>query len=440
MIGAIGAGIGLAGSTYGKLWGRKRPKPPKELMEIANRLYDLGKNLPQSPEALSVIANQLQRGAALYDLPPAELRRIASGFDGRYVDSANAAFGRQRGFADDASSWLAQSGSSFADSAAAAGDAAYADAAASRDLYADEFRGAEVQAARDAMHAGTPWEQARRSRIAADRQKSALADAQAQSLNSARLRGVAPTAGAVLDPTRTAAGADMIARAAYDAGENERRLGFQMRAGLLPYADSLSRRGIVMDQMGSGFHNSALAMREGGVAAGNRLQNQVTAGHHGAAQLGGAGQALHSTAWDAGNRRNILRENALGRGFDAHLGAHNSDLNTAQTRAGLYGNAFDAFRGGHSEKTNYWKGRTGDVASGIGAVGAAIAGGLGGGFGGNVGIGGGGFGSFLSSLPIGGAGGGGRVGNALLNAPMARPNMTGYTPPPSGGLLKGFFN
>ena len=400
------AALGAAGGSYGSLWGPKRPKVPKELGEIAAQVMNIGKNLRSRPDALRQIAETLTSGADLWSLPPEQLQQIANSFDAAgAVRDANAGFDRQQGYANEAAPWLnevGRRGGAFADNAAA--NSAMAGEQA-QDLYQDSYAPIESQAARDAMAAGTQYEQERLAGVAAGRARGALAQSHAQALDAARLRGVAPTAAAMVDPTQTAVGADLIARQAFDAGENERRLGFSMRSALLPYAGALSRRGALHADDSARLSQQAQQLRSGGVSAGSALQNGITAGRHNAAILGGAGQALHQTAWDADNQHRLNQENSLRLGFNAHQADHNSYLDTEGRRAGFLNQAFGHYRGNHQDRTNRWAGRTADVQRGIGAVSDALFSTGGALSGGGGGAGGGGAGGGWGAHNYGGSGG-----------------------------------
>ena len=366
---AIGSTVGnVATSAFGSLFGRKRPKVPPQLGQIAREVHAMAQNLPDAPEELLKIAEKLNMGASMYDLPPEEIAQIASLFDGSRVSASAGQFDALGQLTDKVNPELARLGEQFAGAAEHQGNQALDAAALANADYLQNYRPVEAMSTHDAMNAGTPGAVALRRDVAGGTARSAVADAQAQALDAARRRGAAPTLNAAVSPTATAAAADVIASQAYNAGEAERRLGFNLRQNLLPHAEAMSNRSVQRGAQGINFGHQASNLRENGVASGARLANMVQAGQHGAVDLAGGVQQLHGTEFDANNIATRNRLEAMRNAQSAYLTDHNAKLDTTARRAQLSNQAFGHFRGKHNADTNYWSGRRSDIQGGIGAV------------------------------------------------------------------------
>lgn len=355
-------------SGLGSLWGSKRPKVPKELGQISQELLQLARGLPNAPAALSRLATALEQGANLWEQPPEALEELARVAQDSSADIARSADNIGR-YADDAGQDLIARGERYGRMGHRAAVTAYDDSGRARELHADWYRPVEEGAAADALSAGSEYEQDERARHAGDLSEEALAVAQAQAHDAASLRGAgSPTAAAMTNPAATASGADMIAKARYNAGEDERRLGFNMRQALLPYAGDVSDRGIRYGNQANTLANSAQLLRAGGVDTAQKLY-QGQAGLYGSAQeLADGSQRLNLRPWEAGNQYLKNKQQSQIYGINAHSTAHDADLRTATTRSGLLKDSYDAFSKTHAKKSSYWQGRTNDLKKGIGGV------------------------------------------------------------------------
>lgn len=370
-IGAKVAGDGVAGGL-GSLWGKKRPKVPPQLAEISAAVLKLAKDLPNAPAALGQIAQQLRQGVDLWDLPPAQLEEFARVAQGG-AQTVAAGTDRLRGATNQSADKLAQMGLAYGNIADGAAANAYADAGAARELYDDRYRSVEERAADDALLAGSDYERAQRAGHAGDTAERALAIAQAQGIDASRLRGAGvSSADAIIDPSATASGADLIARNAYNAGEEERRLGFAMRQGLTPHAASVAARGITYDAQGNQLAGTAQNLRSQGINAAHGVRQNEAASYGAAQQLASAGQNLALVPWQAGNIYRTNQQNSRGLAFDAFNSAHDADLRTANTRTGIYNTAFGMYDTKFDRDTARWAGRTNDLRQGIQSIGKSL--------------------------------------------------------------------
>ena len=362
-IAAVGSSV--AGGL-GSIFGRKRPKPPKELGEIARAVKALADGLPESPEQLDRIASIIQSASQQLGLPPTQLLQDISNHFGPDLAGASVDFSRDSmGRGQKAAGGLDKLGREFSSLAAEAGRESTREGAAARKLYNDGYSDVERQAAQDALRVGSAASQQARGRVAADRSESALSAALGQQIEAARARGVAPSAAAIINPAATAAGADVIARSAYDAEEQERRLGLEMRRGLLGTADRIAGRGGARDTAAAQFGGLSGDLLEGGARAGIGLADSAAAALRRSAALGGDLQDLNLAPRRAEYDFTSARNQELGRGFDAHKTAYDSKLDENFGKARLYGQSYENFQGKHDAATDYWAGRTKDIQGGI---------------------------------------------------------------------------
>ena len=362
-IAAVGSSV--AGGL-GSIFGRKRPKPPKELGEIARAVKAMAAGLPQSPEQLQEIARMIQAEAQRLGIPATDvLKGISSHYDAERVgDSADfASESLNRGRL--AAKGLNDIGGEFSGMARDAGISADKEAEAARRLYGDGYLGVEEQAAQDALQAGSVGAQQERGRIAADRSEAALSAALGQQIEAARGRGVAPSAAAIINPAATAAGADVIARSAYDAEEAERRLGFDMRRGLLGTADRIAGRAGDRESEAARFGGLSGDLLQRGAQGGIELADAASAALRRSAAFAGDSQKLNLVPDQAEHDFTRSRNIELARGFESEKSAYNSKLDENAMRARLYQQSFGNFQGKHTAATDYWKGRTSDLKSGF---------------------------------------------------------------------------